>query len=47
MGALILNPVGVYVTQFSCLQSIDFVFHIVQAICNRMVCFVGLELDKP
>ena len=42
-----LNLCGVHLTQLFFMQYNDLVFHIAQAIRNKLVCFVGLKLNKP
>ena len=42
-----LNLCGMHLTQLFFMWNNDLVFHIAQAICNKLVCFVGLQLNKP
>ena len=41
-----LNLCGVHLTQLFLMLDNDLVFHIAQAICNKLVCFIGLKLNK-
>ena len=44
---MILNLLGVHLTQLLFVYETLVLFHIAQAICNRLTYFVGLKLDKP
>ena len=49
MGMLImvLNLLGMHLTKLLLFMKHGFGFHIAQAMCNGLVYFVGLKLDKP